>query len=159
MEEFEINDIKSAFNYLQSIREEKGCLLSQVSKKAGYHQTTITRMEDGVEIPTLNHFLSYANALGYSMCLVHESGEPCFICEENDGKNLISNLCIWRKTNNKENFVSLGKMAQDTGISHTTYMRMEKGETIPMMNNFLAYAKSLGFIVMLYPIKEEKLSR
>lgn len=159
MDEFEINDVKSAFDYLKSIREEKGYLLSQVSKKAGYHQTTITRMEDGIEIPTLNHFLAYANALGYSIYVVHESGEPCFICEDNTGKDIISNLCIWRKTSNKNNFISLAKVAQDTGISHTTYMRMEKGETIPMMNNFLAYAKSLGFIVLLYSIKEEKLCR
>lgn len=157
-EYFQINDINSAMEFLKARRMEAGYLMSHVAEKANFHQTTFTRIEDKEEIPTLNRFLAYANVIGYTLYLVHENGNPIFPENEDEIANATSLIDFLKtKRKSKDNFTSLMVIAKDTGISHTTFMRMEKGETMPSLKNFLVYANALGYFVMLYPIRNNKL--
>lgn len=152
MDDYEIKDIKSTILFLRDRRNSLNFSYSDISNDTGCSYMAFMRMESGENIPKLDNFLAYIDKLGYTFYVVHEMGTPVFTCDSIDEYYLliIENLRNYRLQLMKtEKFVSLGNIALNTKISHTTFMRMENGNVVPRMDNFLAYINSLGFVAKL----------
>ena len=149
MDDYEIRDIKSTILFLKDRRNNVNFSYNDISNNTGCSYMTFMRMESGENIPKLDNFLAYIYKLGYTFYVVHETGTPVFTCDSIDEyySLIIENLRNYRLQLMKtEKFVSLGNIALNTKISHTTFMRMENGNVVPRMDNFLAYINSLGFV-------------
>ena len=158
---FVVNSIEKAISFLNDRILETGRTLNSIALESGNLISTFSRISRYGEKTKLNNFLKFANAIGYTIGLVHTKNSNLFFPDvlgnEVSTESLIKYLTAFR--NMRETFISLTNISSQTGISHTTFMRMEKGETIPRFDVFLEYVKALDFQVVLCPIKTKNKQR
>jgi transcriptional regulator with XRE-family HTH domain len=61
--------VRESLDLLRGTRRSKRLDTGRLGQRLGYHPDTIRRWERGVQSPSLNAFVDWANALGYVMKL------------------------------------------------------------------------------------------